>query len=95
MKAKIEPLSILLGFITAILIFLLGASIARTPTCGQFMQDGNMESCEPSSKTSVLDEYYNKVSGCKCSSVARSPETCIFCPWEKSSVFPSPLLPIR
>lgn len=36
MKAKIEPLSILIGFITAILIFLLGASTAKTPTCGRY-----------------------------------------------------------
>ena len=36
MKAKIESLSILIGFITAILIFLLGASTARTPTCGRY-----------------------------------------------------------
>lgn len=36
MKAKIEPLSILIGFITAILIFLLVASAAKTPTYGRY-----------------------------------------------------------
>jgi len=36
MKAKIEPLSMLIGFILAILIFLLVASTAKTPTCGRY-----------------------------------------------------------
>lgn len=36
MKTKIEPLSILIGFIAAILIFLLGATTAKTPSFGRY-----------------------------------------------------------
>ncbi|MBN2315935.1 MAG: hypothetical protein JXM79_18560 [Sedimentisphaerales bacterium] len=46
MKTKIEPLSLLLGLVIGILIFLLGASVAQTPTTGRYqlqaLQNGKM-----------------------------------------------------